>query len=240
MYLEIGKTTLPHVLIVDDEPDVIQSLADLLRKDFHVKATTDAGEAIAALERGGLAMIVADQRMPGLTGAELLTRAAISSPDTIRILLTGYSDIEAVIKAVNEGHVSHYVTKPWRPQSLLELLQAAAKQHALTVENHRLVQQLAALSSRDAGPVPTGVPAEGDRLREENGSLKAAFDQLNDSFWHLRKIQEVLPICMECGKVKGEAASWEPVVDYLKQHALFLSHGYCPACEIAALAAIPT
>jgi len=71
---------------------------------------------------------------------------------------------------------------------------------------------------------------EQSTLQFENKVIKEAHEQLQNSFWHLRKIQEVLPICMGCGKVQANNSSWEDVVQYLKNNALFLSHGYCPEC----------
>lgn len=71
---------------------------------------------------------------------------------------------------------------------------------------------------------------KGRELANTVKKLEEAHEQLDKSFWHLRKIQEVLPICMECGKVKTADASWEDVVSYLKKNSRFLSHGYCPEC----------
>jgi len=68
------------------------------------------------------------------------------------------------------------------------------------------------------------------QLEHARKKLQEAFDELETSYWHLKKIQEVLPICMECGKVKTSGADWEDVVEYLQRNALFLSHGYCPEC----------
>jgi hypothetical protein len=70
-------------------------------------------------------------------------------------------------------------------------------------------------------------------LKRANQRLEETLEELNRSFWHLRKIQEVLPICVECGVVKTSEATWEPVADYLRKHSLFLSHGYCPECAAA-------
>ena len=76
---------------------------------------------------------------------------------------------------------------------------------------------------------------ENERRRRElertKNELQETLDELNESYWHLKKIQEVLPICMSCGKVKTGDAEWQDVVDYLQEHSLFLSHGYCPDCK---------
>lgn len=231
--IEIGSADNPKVLIVDDESEVLKSLADLLRKDFHVFATSDVEQALQQLVSDNMfSLVISDQRMPTLTGVELLAKAAKSSPDTARILLTGYSDIDAVIDAVNEGHIVQYITKPWESDKLLELLRPLAKTHQLLQENRRLVKQLAEFNEmvKDSELRIEDLENEQSSLIFKNQVMQDAYEQLQNSFWHLRKIQEVLPICMGCGKVKTNDSSWEDVVQYLKNNALFLSHGYCPEC----------
>lgn len=77
-------------------------------------------------------------------------------------------------------------------------------------------------------------------LAREHAALHDAYAQLDGSFWHLQKLQEFLPICMQCGNVKGAESAWEPVVDYLKKNSLFLSHGFCPTCAEAAMREMDT
>jgi PAS domain S-box-containing protein len=118
--IEIGNPQSPKILIVDDEAEVLNSLADLLRKDFHVFATSDVDEALRLLVSSSMfSVVISDQRMPVLTGAKLLANVAKTSPDTARILLTGYADIDAVIEAVNQAQIVHYITKPWDAVKLL-------------------------------------------------------------------------------------------------------------------------
>ena len=147
--IEIGSHENPKVLIVDDETEVLNSLADLLRKDFHIFATEDVDQAEKLLVSGNMfSLVISDQRMPVKTGVELLSRAARTSPDTARILLTGYADIEAVIEAVNQGQIVLYITKPWDAAKLLEILKSIANKYNLLQENKRLIQQLAELNEQ--------------------------------------------------------------------------------------------
>lgn len=231
--IEIGRQENPKILIVDDEAEVLNSLADLLRKDFHVFATADTDEAQSLLVSHNMfSLVISDQRMPVLTGAEFLARVAKISPDTARILLTGYADIDVVIKAVNQGQIVQYITKPWDACKLLEMLKPIAERHQLVQENRQLIQKLAhfkELQMDSAMRIET-LEETHSTLQSDNQTLKEAYDQLDKSFWHLRKIQEVLPICIECGKVKTSDSSWEDVVNYLKKNSMFLSHGYCPEC----------
>jgi response regulator RpfG family c-di-GMP phosphodiesterase len=231
--IEIGSPEKPKVLVVDDEVEVLNSLADLLRKDFHIFATPDIGEAQGLLASHQMfSVVISDQRMPLLTGAEFLATVANTCPDTARILLTGYADLEAVIEAVNRARIVRYITKPWDADKLLETLKAIAEQHQMLQENRRIIQKLAQLneSAENSSARVKSLEENQSTLQSDNQALKAAYDQLDKSFWHLRKIQEVLPICMNCGKVKTSDSSWEDVVSFLKGNSMFLSHGYCPEC----------
>ena len=107
----------PRVLVVDDEPQILESIHDLLEDDFDVLVSTDATEAVELLKNAQIAVILADQRMPNLTGGEFLARAR-QICDATRILITGYVDIDALIRAVNDGQIHSYVPKPWEPANL--------------------------------------------------------------------------------------------------------------------------
>ncbi len=115
------------LLFVDDEERILRSLAPLFRGRYRVLTTTDAREALAILLREQVHVIISDQRMPLMLGAELLRKAREISPGTMRILLTGYSDIEAAIAAVNDGEIFRYLSKPWNTQSLKETVAEAAE-----------------------------------------------------------------------------------------------------------------
>src|SRR5262249_26241506 len=108
----------PSLLVVDDEPEVLHTVHDLFRMDYKVLTHSRASEALATLERVDVPVLLTDQRMPEMSGVELLRRAKRLRPDTTRLLFTGYADIGAVIDAINEGNVFRYVTKPWDPQEL--------------------------------------------------------------------------------------------------------------------------
>ena len=115
----------PRVLVVDDEPQILESIHALLEDDFDVLVTTDATEAVELLQNAQIAVILADQRMPNLTGGEFLAKAR-ELCDATRILITGYVDIDALIRAVNDGQIHSYVPKPWEPANLkVTVLKAA-------------------------------------------------------------------------------------------------------------------
>ncbi|WP_419729949.1 ATP-binding protein [Lichenicola sp.] len=122
---------LPKVLLVDDEPDILVALEDMLEDEFSVLATVSPHEALAMLERHpDVAVIVSDQRMPGMTGDAFLARAR-NLTEAEALLLTGYADLSAVVAALNDGRISGYAHKPWEPAALLAMIRQAAQRARL-------------------------------------------------------------------------------------------------------------
>lgn len=130
----------PCLLVVDDEPEVCNSVYHLLRRTYEVLRANSAAEAVALMEQHDVQIIMTDQRMPGVTGVEMLTRLKPSYPEAVRILFTGFADIDSVIAAINQGHVYRYLSKPWQPEEL-----EAAVADALA-EYNRIVQHVNALA----------------------------------------------------------------------------------------------
>lgn len=223
----------PRVLVVDDEPSILEAIDDLLESEFDVITAASGEEAVRLLNEQAVAVILADQRMPGMKGTELVVRAAQLQPDATRILLTGYSDIEAIVGAINEGGVYQYVTKPWDPTALLNVLRRGAERHRLLVENHRIVEEMAGEpeTSRRLGALASSAgELERAILKRDNERLRLVLEHFRNSFWHLEKLQELLTICMTCGQVRDERGEWLNLAAFLQRHAAFLSHGYCPTC----------
>ena len=130
------------LLVVDDEPDIVRSVQDLLRRDWHVVGTTRAAEALELMQREEVHVIMSDQRMPEMTGVQFLSQVRGDHPDALRLLFTGYADIHAVIDAINQGNVYRYITKPWDPDELRTVLAQAAERYELMVERKRLTAEL--------------------------------------------------------------------------------------------------
>ena len=138
------------LLIVDDELANLRLLERLLSKDFHCLTASSGTEAIRLLEKHDVAILITDQRMPEITGIELLKRTARLRPHMVRILLTGYTDVEALVEAINSGLVYMYITKPWNNDDLLLRVNRAGAHYqnnknrqALADANQRLVLRLA-------------------------------------------------------------------------------------------------
>ena len=232
-YPDNGAADLPRVLVVDDDADVLDSLVELLRRDYTVMGTTDPDEALSILEQDReIALILTDQRMPDKTGVELLAEAAGLSPETVRMLFTGYSDISAVIAAINDGRVFRYITKPWDPEELLANVRVAVRTFEVAKENARLTAKLEqavdeALSERERAE---RLQLEELDLNHRNETLGRALEDLRTSHWHLRRLQELLPICVYCRKVRTGDDYWQSVEAYLAENSDFLTHGICPEC----------
>lgn len=128
------------VLFVDDEENILRALQRLFNDENFPVLTAASGEAAQQIIAGrdDLAVIVSDQRMPGMTGTELLAHARRHSPLTVRILLTGYADINAAMDSINKGGIYRYITKPWQDEELLQTVRAAYQQYHLLKENLRL------------------------------------------------------------------------------------------------------
>lgn len=133
----------PRLLIVDDEEAILETMTFTFEDDYEVFASTSAAEALTLLDKHApIAVVISDQRMPEMTGVEFLARVFKRSPATQRIILTGFADINAIIRAINDGHVYAYITKPWEPDQLKQVVRRAADHNALTLENERLLADL--------------------------------------------------------------------------------------------------
>jgi signal transduction histidine kinase len=131
-----------NLLIIDDEPEIVKALTRQFRRKYKVFSTSNAREAFDILEREHIQVVVSDQRMPGMSGVEFFSRIKTKYPDALKLILTGYSDIEAVIGAINEGQIFRYVTKPWNPEELNVIVKEAFEKHELITNNRKLMQQL--------------------------------------------------------------------------------------------------
>ncbi len=137
------------ILYVDDEENNLFSFRAAFRYRYNVMIATSAEEAITILETKPIQIIITDQRMPNMTGVEFLEQIIEKHPDPMRILLTGYTDLTAVIDAVNKGKIYHYLTKPWQEELIIDTIQKAFTIYTKTQE-----------------------------IKEENGKLALSNDQL--------------------------------------------------------------
>jgi adenylate cyclase len=137
-------TTPATVLLVDDEPRVLDALEALLAMEYRVLRADRPEQGLARVAEGDVAVVLSDQRMPGMTGTELLARSREIAPDTVRILLTAFTDVEALMESINASGVYHFLLKPWDANELLLLVARAVEHHRLCREREALVKDLAA------------------------------------------------------------------------------------------------
>ncbi len=126
--------TTPTILLIDDEPLLLNSLERLLEDDFLVLKTTQQARAIELAQKYQPVVVISDQRMPGMLGHQLLECVKQVSPKTVRILLTGYADLEATVGSMNYSEVFRYISKPWKADKLLETVHLAANIYARIAE----------------------------------------------------------------------------------------------------------
>ncbi|MFK7970733.1 MAG: adenylate/guanylate cyclase domain-containing protein [Bacteroidia bacterium] len=131
-----------NVLFVDDEPDNCLVFKSTFRRSYNVFTASSGEEGLEILGREKIHLILTDQRMPGMTGVEFLTKLVPLYPEPMRIVVTGYSDIEAVINAINNGQVFRYILKPWNDTELDGVMQQALELYELRIQNRELLNNL--------------------------------------------------------------------------------------------------
>lgn len=132
----------PSILYVDDEAQNLEVFKAAYRKYYNIFIATTAKEAINILHKETITVILTDQRMPDMTGVQFLEAIIPSFPDPIRILISGYSDADAIINAINRGHVFRFISKPWDEQELKLSIDMAVKIYMLNKRNHQLIQEM--------------------------------------------------------------------------------------------------
>ena len=176
------------LLLVDDEKAITRALNRLFRKEGYRIMTAESGaEGLVKLEQSSdpVSMIISDQRMPEMNGAQFLEKAKDIYPDAIRYLLTGYSDMDAVIEAVNKGEIHRYLTKPWNDEDLVLQVKQSLEHFELTSENRRLtaltIEQNKKLSELNKG-LEQKVQERTREIIEKNNALQKINQMLEASF----------------------------------------------------------
>ncbi len=136
---ENQKTQAASILCVDDEPNILSSLRRLFRGAGYRVLTAESGKAgLGVLESEAVDIVISDMRMPEMDGARFLEHVREQWPDTVRLLLTGYSDIQSILDAINRGEIYRYITKPWEDNDILLIVRHALERKALEHEKRRL------------------------------------------------------------------------------------------------------
>jgi response regulator RpfG family c-di-GMP phosphodiesterase len=129
------------ILFVDDEVRILSALQRSLYRGYRIEIAGSARDALEAMSEGDYAVVVSDMKMPAMDGIEFLTRVKETSPETVRVLLTGYADVETAIAAVNEGSIFRFLTKPCPQEVLTKTLDAALGQHRLITAERDVLRE---------------------------------------------------------------------------------------------------
>ncbi len=131
------------VLCVDDEENILHSLKRLLRKEgYRILAATSGAEGLKILKKNDVHVVISDQRMPEMSGTEFLAKVRESYPDVIRIVLTGYTEVDSITASINKGHIYKFILKPWNDQNLKLEIKQGLEQYDLTQSNRRLSEKV--------------------------------------------------------------------------------------------------
>ncbi|MBX2875544.1 MAG: response regulator [Saprospiraceae bacterium] len=161
-----------QILYVDDEEDNLIAFKAVFRRHFQVHLAQSGQDALALLDQQNIDLIISDQRMPKMTGVELLEQVRERFPDIIRMVLTGYSDVQAIIDAINKGKIYHYITKPWDVDELKIIMENALETYLLKKRNKELEEE------------KTSLQLQNERMEKENilSQFSILKNQINPHF----------------------------------------------------------
>ncbi|MEL7003882.1 MAG: response regulator, partial [Bacteroidota bacterium] len=187
-----------NILYVDDEESNLQGFKSIYFTEYNVITAISGKEALTILEQQEIHLIITDQKMPEMTGVEFLSQVVLKYPDPIRIILTGYSDIEVIIQAVNDIGIYRYITKPWEVTEMNMILTQGIETYMLRQENKRLVLDLK--KSNENLEIKVKERTEQVLLQKDEIELKN--EKITSSINYAKRIQDAML----------------PKLDFIKQH----------------------
>ncbi|HLP40963.1 MAG TPA: sigma-54 dependent transcriptional regulator [Fibrobacteria bacterium] len=197
----------PTLLVVDDEPAIVSSIIRSLEDEYHCLGASGAAEARKLFEGHRICCVLSDQRMPGENGAEFLAWVKETHPDTVRILITGFSDFDSIVAAVNKGQIYHFLHKPWEPVQLEVVIRQAVEMYRLVEDNRRLAAELKVRNQ--------ALERENIQLKAETIATTGAFKDLiglSEPMQRLKtKLQALLP-SQSTVLVTGESGTGKELV----------------------------
>lgn len=187
------------LLLVDDEDNVIASLKRLLRRDgYHVVTANSGAQGLQRLAEHAVDVIVSDQRMPGMTGVEFLRRAKALYPDTVRIVLSGYTELQSITDAINEGAIYKFLTKPWDDARLVGHIAEAFSHKEMADENRRLGSAVIVANHE--------LSAVNERLHKLLSAQREQIDREESSLTMAREVLDNIPVAIVGIDVDGMIA----------------------------------
>lgn len=170
----------PKILFVDDEENILNSLVRLFRKeDYEILTATSGAGGLKIAEANNIDLVISDHRMPEMTGVDFLARMKEISPDTMRIMLTGYADLEAAIAAINKGEVYRFISKPWNDEELKLTVRQTLEYRNLVLKNRDLTKTVRKQYELLKG-LEKEFPGISEIKRDEDGSIIIDEDSLED------------------------------------------------------------
>ena len=169
-------TTKPTILYVDDDEANLSSFKHIFSDVYDILLANSATEALQLMRHTPVRLVLTDQRMPAMTGVELLQRIATEFPQVIRMLITGFSDIDVVIDAVNQGHIYYYFSKPWDDDLMKQVIDNSLASNLLAEENRRLIKEIRLLND----VLVNNMKRQIDELESARTQLFATLEQLNN------------------------------------------------------------
>lgn len=222
-------TTRPQrkrtLLLVDDEENILSSLRRLFRRDgYHILTASSAAEGLQRLVEGSVDVILSDQRMPGMTGVEFLRRAKDLYPETVRMVLSGFTELQSIIDAVNEGAIYKFLTKPWDDGLLRSHVSEAFRTKEMADENRRLAREVEAAAN--------DLATLNERLEQSLLQQRQQAELLQASSGGLREILDELPAAVVGIDTEG-------MVAYINREALMVLPEACDLLGRMASEALP-
>jgi len=167
------------ILCVDDEPNILSALRRLFRpQGYTVRVAGGGAEGLTVIDAERIDLIISDMRMPGMDGAAFLAEACKRQPDAVRLLLTGYADMESTIAAINAGHIARYISKPWNDQDVLLTVREALERRALLREKNRL-EALTKAQNEELRSLNAGLE---QKVEARTAELRGAHEKLKQNF----------------------------------------------------------
>lgn len=233
-----AETSELTVLLVDDEPNILLALQRLLRREpFKVLTASSGDEALKLLsQQTNVALIISDQRMPQMNGAELLRRSREYAPEAVRVLLTGYTDLGDAVNAINEGGITRYLNKPWNDNELQQVVRGAVETYGLQQENKRL-QELVSQKNEELQDwnknLKDRVMQQTAAVRQKNEELQEAIRQQKDAYQSM--ITSLVSLVDMRGSRTRQHAENVAKLSGLVAKELGLKKGDCDTIRTAAL-----
>ncbi|MBN2143360.1 MAG: response regulator [Candidatus Aureabacteria bacterium] len=184
--------SIPSILFIDDEPYILKSLQRLFEdENYEILTANNGEEGLKILESRPVTLVISDYRMPEIDGVQFFLKAAELNPDAIRIMLTGYADIEVIVSAINQGQVFRFITKPWNEEEFKLMVKDCIQHHELRMENRRL-NELTFRQNEELKILNTNLQSKIDAATKEiqgkNVKLELLYKALDQSFFETIKL----------------------------------------------------